>query len=54
MVALWGGSDISSSNFEEEENVEIANLYFMAQNDEVTSVAQVASQEEGELGLLRN
>ena len=29
MVALWGGSDISSSDSEEEENEEFTNLYFM-------------------------
>ena len=36
MVALWGGSDIFSSD-SEEENEEVANLCFMAQEDEVTS-----------------
>ena len=36
MVALWERSDISSSD-SEEENEEVANLCFMAQDDEVAS-----------------
>ena len=35
IVFFWGGSDISSSD-SKEKNEEVANLYFMTQDDEVT------------------